>query len=107
MAGFKVISANTDGLTTIVERGREEEYYECCKEWEKQTRFELEYAYYAKYMRTNVNNYLVLKERAKGEEFDYDNHIKCKGDLDPFLYENFEKGFDKPVVALAVYNHFR
>ena len=106
MAGFKVISANTDGLTTIVERGREDEYYECCKEWEKQTRFELEYAYYRKYMRTNVNNYLVLKEMKDGEEFDYDNHIKCKGDLDPFLYENFEKGFDKPVVALAVYNHF-
>jgi hypothetical protein len=105
LAGFKVISANTDGLTTIVERGREDEYYQCCKEWEKDTRFELEYAYYKKYARTNVNNYLVLKE-TNGEEFDYDNHIKCKGDLDPFLYENFEKGFDKPVVALAVYNHF-
>ena len=106
LAGFKVISANTDGLTTIVERGREDEYYQCCKEWEKDTRFELEYAYYKKYARTNVNNYLVLKEYPKEEAFDYDNHIKCKGDLDPFLYENVEKGFDKPVVALAVYNHF-
>ena len=106
MAGFVVISANTDGLTTIVERGREDEYYAACKEWEKDTRFELEYAYYKKYARSNVNNYLVLKEIPEGEEFDYDNHIKCKGDLDPFLYENFEKGFDKPVVALAVYNHF-
>lgn len=106
MAGFKVISANTDGLTTLVDRDREDEYMELCKEWEKETRFELEYAYYQKYIRRDVNNYLVLKELNEGEKFDYDTHIKCKGDLDPFLYETIEKGFDKPVISLAVYNHF-
>lgn len=106
MAGFRVISANTDGLTSLVPRKRHDEYLEICKQWEKDTRFELEHAYYKKYIRRDVNCYLVLKEMKEGEEFDYDYHIKVKGDLDPFLYENFEKGFDKPVVALAVYNHF-
>lgn len=105
-AGFQVISANTDGITTKVERVREHEYMEICNEWSKEVNFGLEYAYYWKYIRRDVNNYLVVKEIPEGEEFNYKKHVKTKGDLDPYLYKDVTKGFDKPVVALAVYNHF-
>ncbi len=53
--GFKVISANTDGLITLVPKVRSELYKNICSEWEKKTNFDLEYTYYKKYIRRDVN----------------------------------------------------
>jgi hypothetical protein len=93
--GFKVISANTDGVTTLVDINVEEDYYRICKEWESKTRFELEYAYYKKYVRRDVNNYIAIKQ---------DDKVKTKG---IFLKEiDFAKGYDKPIVSIALYEFF-
>lgn len=101
---FHVISANTDGIITKIPRAREAMYYDICKEWEKKTKFALEYTTYKKYIRTTVNDYLTLKEH--DGEFNEKKHIKAKGDLDKDLWKDVTKGFDKPIVSLAVYNHF-
>lgn len=104
LRGFQIISANTDGIICKVERSREKEYYNICKEWEQKTKFGLEYVDYKKYIRTTVNDYLVLKEYEG--EFNEKEHIKAKGDLDKNLWKDVTKGFDKPIVSLAVHNHF-
>lgn len=92
---FQVISANTDGVTVIVEREREEEYYEVCRNWETKTRFNLEYTYYTKYARRDVNNYIAIQDNGQ---------VKTKG---IFLnYIDFNKGYDKPIVSLALYEYF-
>jgi len=107
MAGFKVISANTDGVVTIVPKDKKEEYYAVCKEWEKDTSFDLEYTFYKRYARRDVNNYITIKE---------DGKVKTKGDFiypqateqehllkDPWV---LRRGFDKPIIALALNKYF-
>jgi hypothetical protein len=100
--GFKVISANTDGVTTQVDKDKEQLYYEVCKKWETQTNFELEYVYYKKYIRRDVNNYLAIRT---------DGTTKEKGlftiDSDIFFKSNHEaKSYDKPIISIALYNYF-
>ena len=93
--GFKVISANTDGITTIVPKTRKKEYLEVCKNWENKTRFELEYTKYSKYVRRDVNNYLAICD---------DGYIKTKG---VFINKiELNKGYDKPIVSIALYEYF-
>lgn len=102
--GFNVISANTDGIITLVPTSREKEYYNICERWQKATNFDLEFTYYKKYVRRDINNYLSIKT---------DGEIKVKGDFiypdltriaeDPFV---LRRGFDKPIIPLALNNFF-
>jgi hypothetical protein len=101
--GFKIISANTDGITTIVPKDKVDLYYSICKEWEKQHHYELEYVKYKKYVRRDVNNYLAIKE----------DDIKEKGIFNktwPKFFNNstdpLSKGWDKPIVSKALYDFF-
>jgi hypothetical protein len=104
MNNFKVISANTDGIITIVPKDRADEYKDICKTWEKQTNFELEYTYYSKYARRDVNNYIAITTNGK---------IKTKGEFivpdianlpnDSFM---LRRGFDKPIIAIALNEYF-
>jgi hypothetical protein len=107
MMGFKVISANTDGVITIVPKNKKELYHKVCKEWEEETSFELEYTVYKRYARRDVNNYVAIKE---------DGKVKTKGDFiypkatepehlleDPWV---LRRGFDKPIIALALNEYF-
>ena len=93
--GFKIISANTDGIIALVETDKEELYYKLCKEWEYETSFNLEYTKYKKYIRRDVNNYITIKENDK---------IKQKGIFHTDL--DLKKGFDKPIVSIALYEFF-
>jgi len=102
--GFKVISANTDGITTMVDKDKETLYYEICKKWENYTQYELEYIYYTKYIRRDVNNYLAIKQNGE---------IKEKGiftkTIPKFFSNNtdpFNKGVDKPIISIALYEFF-
>lgn len=95
LSGFKVISANTDGVLTIVNKKDSELYYKICEEWEKETYLNLEYTKYEKYIRKDVNNYIAVVNKDK---------IKYKG---IFLTDiNLQKGFDKPIISIALYNYF-
>ncbi|HKL13700.1 MAG TPA: hypothetical protein VJ907_08850 [Halanaerobiales bacterium] len=104
LKGFKTISANTDGITVIVPKDKEDLYYKICKNWEKDTRYELEYAYYKLYARRDVNNYIAIKTN---------NEIKTKGIFISDLPKRFSnmtdplnKGWDKPIVSKALHDFF-
>lgn len=100
--GFEVISANTDGVISLVHKDRLEEYNEVCKAWMDQTKFTLEFTTYLNpdikdkgiYARANVNNYIAQ---------DVDGKIKTKG---CFQYDlTLHQGFDSPVVSHVLKKH--
>lgn len=70
LAGFQVLSGNTDGFTTMFPADQEAKYKEICAEWEKQVgNFELgklEYVDYVKMYQRDINNYIGQYRDAKG-----------------------------------------
>lgn len=95
LAGFKVISANTDGLVTLVHD--EELYKQVCNEWSNDTKFNLEYTYYEKYVRRDVNNYVTVKANGSTKE---------KGEFLQYEKISLRQGIDKPIISKALYNFF-
>jgi hypothetical protein len=92
--GFEVISANTDGVTTIVPINRKEEYYNICKKWQEYCQFSLSFTKYYRYIRRDVNNYVSESEK----------EIKQKG---CFLdKQSLDKGYNTTIIAKAVNNYF-
>jgi len=74
LSGIHCVSANTDGLECIVNRNKENEYYNICKQWEQKTGFMLEYTYYKSYIKRDVNNYIAVS---------IDGKVKTKGAFIP------------------------
>jgi len=106
-AEMKVDSLNTDGITTILKKKDLPKYYEICKAWEKHTELELEYAYYYKVIRRDVNSYIAWYADEDGKPLrDKDGNavMKQKG----FFLSDVKlgKGFDKPVVKKALTEYF-
>jgi hypothetical protein len=95
--GFEVISLNTDGIVTKVPYSgySTDMYYNICEDWEQDTAYELEYTEYKKYIRRDINNYISVTT---------DGKVKQKGIFE--TNKPAKKGFDKPIVALAVNNYF-
>jgi hypothetical protein len=76
LAGFEVLSANTDGILIYCPVDKIEEYLAIIKQWEKDTQLPTEEAEYLGYFARDVNNYVAVK--AKGG-------VKAKGAyLDPW-----------------------
>jgi hypothetical protein len=109
MAGFDVISANTDGIVTKVENSRLDEYYQVCDEWKKRTNFDLEYNEYEKYVRYAVNDYLAFVagfsncmeiSREDAERM----FVKEKGLFVRGIV--LDKGYNKPIVSKALFNYY-
>lgn len=97
-AGIHVISANTDGIVTIVPKGLEETADNICHWWEKHLGLELEFTHYSKYVTEGVNSYLTVKT---------DGKKKFKGRMNPKMYlEDLSKGYNSPIVAKAVTEYF-
>lgn len=112
LSGIKVISANTDGIVSLILPHQEEDYKKCCDWWQEYNNFELEFTDYEKYLRNDVNNYIAIKKGFK-EAYDKlvdksaknlkdieDNYIKRKG----LFIEDivFNKGYSYPVVPKAL-----
>lgn len=96
--GIHVISANTDGIVTIVPKGLEETADNICHWWEKHLGLELEFTSYSKYITEGVNSYLTVKT---------DGKKKFKGRMNPKMYlEDLSKGYNSPIVAKAVTEYF-
>lgn len=103
--GFKVISANTDGIVTLVPTNKEDEFKRITSLWEQAMNFTLEHTEYRLYARRDINNYITIKSK--------DGSVKAKGDFivpdvnnilnDPFI---LRRGFDKPIVAIALHEFF-
>lgn len=71
LAGFEVISGNTDGIAVRYLRSREAEFREIIKQWERDTNYETEETQYAMLLNRDVNNYIAVQTDMKT--------VKCKG----------------------------
>ena len=101
-AGIEIISANTDGVLARYSKDKADDYRKITFDWQKYTNLELEFARYIKYVRTSVNDYIAIKEDWLKDP-DGEDNIKRKGD---FLTEvELSKGFNAPVVAIALDNY--
>jgi hypothetical protein len=101
LAGFQVISANTDGVTSRVKKSRYVEYINVCKEWEHRTKMNLEYTLFSKIIRRDVNCYYNIVCDKQGKPT---GEVKEKG---AWVRETkLGKGFDKPVIQKALYEYF-
>jgi len=98
-ANFQVISTNTDGIVSKVPNERRDEYFAICEAWTKKLNYGVEYTEYKEYYATNVNNYLAIK--TNGEVKAKGAFVKDKTGLHDFLM----KGYDMPIVAIAVYEY--
>lgn len=98
LEGIHVISANTDGIVTIVPRELEQTADDICHWWEKHLGLELEFTYYTKYVTEGVNSYLTVKRGGSS---------KFKGRMNPKMFlEDLSKGYNSPIVAKCVTEYF-
>ncbi len=99
--GFKIIQANTDGLTFVVPRARRGEFDAVCNWWQGYTGLELEDVAYSAMMVRDVNSYMAVKRK--------DGSVKRIGAYayvtpmeDPFTRElMWHKDHSMRVVAMA------
>ena len=61
-AGVSVVSANTDGFVSLVEKEDYQTYDDICFDWELDTGFDLEETQYKALYSRDVNNYLAITE---------------------------------------------
>lgn len=96
--GLTVVSANTDGIVCMIPREKEVDYHIVCEAWEDFTKLSLDFKEYETYARANVNNYLAVESGTK--------EVETKGEFNPNLYKDVSKGYDSPIVAIAIYNYY-
>lgn len=93
--GFKVISANTDGIVSLVPTSERKRYEAICAEWSELTRFDLEFTEYKKYVRRDVNNYLTLKHNG---DFKTKGIFTAPGSVD--------LGYRPAIISKALHEYF-
>lgn len=103
-AGIKVDSLNTDGITALVREDQMHLYWAITKEWQAITKLELEFREYDKVIRQHVNSYYAVYKNDKTINEGDAGKVKEKGDL--LTKVVLGKGFDKPIVKLAVREYF-
>lgn len=71
IAGFDIISANTDGIEVRILRNKLQEYYDILAECERRYNVEFESSFYDKIVYSNVNSYIAITDKGdikqKGE----------------------------------------
>ena len=72
LAGIHIISANTDGVTLMINKNKIDEMHVINSWWSEITKYELERTDYSKIIFSTVNDYLAIKT---------DGEIKKKGDF--------------------------
>lgn len=89
--GFSMIQANTDGITFMIDKDKDEEASKVCKWWEEVTKLELEKNIYKRMIIRDVNNYIAEYE---------DGHLKNKG---AYEWQNlgWHKNHSAPVIPMA------
>lgn len=99
--GFKIISANTDGLMVKV-YDKDKSKYECIVQWwQEVTRMKMDSDVVHCLIARDVNNYIAQFRTKKGLKLEY------KGALNPLMYAvDLQKGYDMPIVAKAVSEYF-
>lgn len=74
LCNLEVISANTDGIVTLIPKDKETVYRDCWQWWQKTTGFETEETRYQSYYARDVNSYFAVKENATNRD-----DVKLKG----------------------------
>lgn len=99
--GFKIISANTDGLMVKVYDNDKAKYDTIITWWQNVTRMKMDSDVVHCLIARDVNNYIAQFRTKKGLKLEY------KGALNPFMYAvDLQKGYDMPIVASAVSDYF-
>lgn len=97
--GIHVISANTDGIVIKLPRDKFDVYKDITDRWNEVNKMGADYEEYEEIVSRDINNYFDVQK---------DGTVEFKGALDPKQYlKDLKKGYDMPIVALAVYNYFR
>lgn len=60
--GISAVSANTDGIVSLMHKDKHELFETICREWEVETNFELEGKTYKALYSRDVNNYIAITE---------------------------------------------
>jgi len=95
LEGIRVISANTDGVTIMLDKSLVDKMHEINKWWMELTSYELERTDYSKIIFSTVNDYLAIKT---------DGEIKKKGD---FLTDfELHKNKSARIVPIALEHYF-
>ena len=95
LAGIRVISANTDGVTILIKTVTLDRMHEINKWWSSLTQYELERTDYQKIVFSTVNDYIAIKT---------DGEIKKKGD---FLTDfELHKNKSARIIPLALEQYY-
>lgn len=100
-AGIEIISANTDGILARFNKNKIEDYNKITTAWQAYTKLGLEFTDYIKYVRTSVNSYIAIKKEWLDKP-DGEDVIKRKDEFN--IEVELSKGFNAPVVAIAIDN---
>jgi hypothetical protein len=103
-AGYTILSANTDGILLDIVEEDLENVRTIYKQWEQLSGFQLEETNIITYARRDINNYLAEYLEWNKDKQDYDVLIKTKGSFLP--QGGILKGFDKPIIAIALQNYY-
>lgn len=96
--GIEVISANTDGIVVKLYKNKKEVFDTIANNWKKLTGLSADAEEYSCYINRDINNYIAKELNGK---------VTYKGDMNPLMYAtDLQKGYDMPIVALAVSNYF-
>lgn len=101
LSGFRVISANTDGLMIKVYDKDKSKYDDIVNWWQGVTRMKMDSDVVHCLIARDVNNYIAQFRTNKGLKLEY------KGAMNPMMYAvDLQKGYDMPIVASAVSDYF-
>lgn len=96
--GIHVISANTDGIVIKLPKDKFDVYKDITDRWNETNKMGADFEIYDSIVSRDVNNYFDIQK---------DGTIEYKGALDPKQYlKELKKGYDMPIVAIAVFNYF-
>lgn len=95
LEGIRVISANSDGVTTYFHKDKLDKKKEIVKKWQEITQYEVETVSFKKFIYSTVNDYIAIKS---------DGEVKTKGDFDEnvLLYKNKSRN----IVPLALKEYY-
>lgn len=63
--GLSLVQVNTDGVTVLLPRTKQQDYDNICRDWQQQVGLQLEYANYSKMIIRDVNNYIAVYTNGK------------------------------------------
>lgn len=93
--GCTLKQINTDGILYLAPKDKKEQVLQICKDWEEETKLELEHEYFSEFYQLAINDYFGVYTNGK---------IKEKG---AFITEvKLGKGLNPKIIPEAVINYF-